>query len=228
MASRSTPQLSELNLFCVERLSLRHDVAHTFGAYVHCLARQARRHGRNLQRSTAQTKVLQATRDQIEKDLRRTFPAGAPHNTATIDALRRVLVTYATYNPSVGYCQGMNFLAAVLLLHLPEEGAFWGLHALADRILHGYFWESMRGALTDQLVCGRLLQRHFPTLAQHARALHMDLAQPVLQWYAAAAVARGLDSWTNVPLAGCGAACASAGLLPQICGALVARQPCCR
>lgn len=128
--------------------------------------------------------ALQATRDQIEKDLHRTFPAGAPHDAATIAALRRVLVTYATYNTAVGYCQGMNFLAAVLLMHLPEEAAFWGLHALAERILQGYFLESMRGALTDQLVCGRLLQRHFPTVAQHARSLQVDVAQPVLQWCA--------------------------------------------
>jgi hypothetical protein len=42
--------------------------------------------------------------------------------------LRRVLRAYAAYDPDVGYCQGMNFLAALLLMYLPrEEDAFGAL-----------------------------------------------------------------------------------------------------
>lgn len=55
--------------------------------------------------------------DQIEKDLHRTFP----NHRLTSDAkgkarLRRVLGAYAVRNPLVGYCQGLNFLAATCLL----------------------------------------------------------------------------------------------------------------
>jgi len=34
---------------------------------------------------------------------------------------------YAKYDPQVGYCQGMAFLAGFLLMHMPEQEAFWTL-----------------------------------------------------------------------------------------------------
>ena len=43
-----------------------------------------------------------------------------------------MLLAYARHNPSVGYCQGMNFLAALLLLLMEEEAAFWCLAAIVE------------------------------------------------------------------------------------------------
>ena len=40
-------------------------------------------------------------------------------------ALRRVLRAYSMYDGEVGYCQGMNFIAAMFLTILTEEEAFW-------------------------------------------------------------------------------------------------------
>ena len=64
---------------------------------------------------------------QVEKDLPRTFPAHPLLEGVGRDALRRVLLAYARYNPKVGYCQGLNFLAGLLLLLMPEESAFYVL-----------------------------------------------------------------------------------------------------
>ena len=36
-------------------------------------------------------------------------------------ALREVLFAYSALDTDVGYCQGMNFIAAVLLRHFPQE-----------------------------------------------------------------------------------------------------------
>ncbi len=45
--------------------------------------------------------------------------------------LQRVLRAYAAYDPEVNYCQGMNFLAALLLIWMPSEAeAFGGLVVL--------------------------------------------------------------------------------------------------
>ena len=41
------------------------------------------------------------------------------------DALRRILYAYSVYDPDVGYCQGMNFVAGMFLTFLPEEESFW-------------------------------------------------------------------------------------------------------
>ena len=38
-----------------------------------------------------------------------------------------VLIAWSRHSPDVGYCQGLNSLAALLLLLMPEETAFWCL-----------------------------------------------------------------------------------------------------
>ena len=57
----------------------------------------------------------------------RTHPRTAPRPSATPcgsqEALRRVLLAAAAHNPRVGYCQGMNFVAALLLLVCRGAGA---------------------------------------------------------------------------------------------------------
>ncbi len=54
--------------------------------------------------------------NQIELDLRRTFfELKITKSEALIGKLRNVLVTYVKRNPTIGYCQGMNFLVGRLL-----------------------------------------------------------------------------------------------------------------
>ncbi len=69
------------------------------------------------------------------QDMPRTFP----HNvwvasSAGQTALRRVLLAFSMHKPTVGYCQSMNYITAMLLLTLNkcEEDAFWVLVALID------------------------------------------------------------------------------------------------
>lgn len=62
--------------------------------------------------------------DQINKDLARTLPSHPRYQTEEAQgALGRLLRTYAMWQPTVGYCQGMNFLCAVLLLIMSEQGS---------------------------------------------------------------------------------------------------------
>ena len=44
--------------------------------------------------------------------------------------LEEFLLAFSTYNRDVGYCQGLNFLAALLLRHLPRHETFWALGIL--------------------------------------------------------------------------------------------------
>lgn len=81
----------------------------------------------------AHTALDRKTAVQIEKDLPRTHPqvnyfSKGPGK----QVLRRVLHAYAWYNSSVGYVQGINFLAAALLWHASEVDAFWLLVSLMD------------------------------------------------------------------------------------------------
>ncbi len=49
---------------------------------------------------------------------------------ASIEALNNVLKAYSNWDPSLGYCQGMNFVVSFLLLYLEQEQAFLALLAI--------------------------------------------------------------------------------------------------
>ena len=70
----------------------------------------------------------------ISHDVARTF-TGYSYDR---EALENILAAYAVYNESVGYCQGMNFLAGLLLIVAEgkEEEAFWGLVALMEKKIY--------------------------------------------------------------------------------------------
>ncbi|XP_032163126.1 TBC1 domain family member 2A isoform X4 [Mustela erminea] len=76
---------------------------------------------------------------QIELDLNRTFPNNKHFTCPTSsfpDKLRRVLLAFSWQNPTIGYCQGLNRLAAIALLVLEEEeSAFWCLVAIVETIM---------------------------------------------------------------------------------------------
>ena len=88
----------------------------------------------------------------IDADVQRTFPGHRMFETPEgLAALRRVLVAYSVHSPSVGYCQALNFVAAMLLLFVDEEEAFWLLDAILRKLLpDNYYTPDMEGCLADQ------------------------------------------------------------------------------
>ena len=53
--------------------------------------------------------------------------------------LFHILKAYTIHNPHDGYCQGQAPLAAVLLMHMPAEEAFWSFVSICDKYLPGYY-----------------------------------------------------------------------------------------
>lgn len=53
--------------------------------------------------------------------------------------LFNVLTAYAVHNREVGYCQAQGPIAALLLMHMPEEDSFWMLIRISDFYLKEYF-----------------------------------------------------------------------------------------
>ncbi|CAK9220937.1 unnamed protein product [Sphagnum troendelagicum] len=120
---------------------------------------------------------------QIEKDLPRTFPGHPALDQDGLNALRRLLTAYSRHNPAVGYCQAMNFLAALLLLLMPEENAFWTLTGIIDNYFGGYYTEKMLEAQVDQLVFEQLVCERFPRLSAHLDSLGVQVAWVSGPWF---------------------------------------------
>ncbi|CAI2384326.1 unnamed protein product [Moneuplotes crassus] len=124
---------------------------------------------------------------QILLDLDRTFsdiPEFCKENSQNKRILLNILLSYTKRNPQIGYCQGMNYLAATLLrVFDDEELAFWGLCNLCESILPLDYYSHMIEVLVDQKVFVHLLQELMPTLYEHLQNLGLDVALVLFQWF---------------------------------------------
>ncbi|TEA10960.1 hypothetical protein DBR06_SOUSAS7810099 [Sousa chinensis] len=124
---------------------------------------------------------------QIELDLNRTFPSNK-HFTCPAssfpDRLRRVLLAFSWQNPAIGYCQGLNRLAAIALLVLDEEeSAFWCLVAIVETIMPAdYYSKTLLASQVDQRVLQDLLLEKLPKLMAHLGQHRVDLSFVTFNW----------------------------------------------
>jgi hypothetical protein len=122
--------------------------------------------------------------DEIEKDLNRSLPEYPGFQSEEgIGRLRRVLTAYSWTNLEVGYCQAMNIVVAALLIYLSETQAFYLLSILCDRLLPGYYSQTMYGTLLDQRVFESLVERTLPILSEHLTKSDVQLSVVSLPWF---------------------------------------------
>ncbi|KAK0390326.1 hypothetical protein QR680_019302 [Steinernema hermaphroditum] len=123
----------------------------------------------------------------ILRDIHRTFPAHAYFREANGDgqeALFKISKAYSLYDEEVSYCQGLSFLGAALLLHMPEEQAFcvlikimfdYGLRdlfKLGFDVLHLRFYQ-----------LHRLIEDYAPDLFAHFYNLGVETHMYASQWF---------------------------------------------
>lgn len=154
----------------------------------------------NLPNMTSEVKPLVV--EDIEKDLHRTFPdnirfkpprsscdpqhpgsddpsASAAPEPEIITSLRRVLHAFALYNPRIGYCQSLNFLAGMLLLFVEtEEQAFWLLNVITRVYLPGTHEMSLEGSKVDLGVLMVALKDSLPTVWKQIGGDELEGASP--------------------------------------------------
>lgn len=105
-------------------------------------------------------------RTQIMLDLSRTFPTHQLYyrdNTEGQTKLYNVLMAYSIRNPTIGYCQGMSYVAGLLLMYYSEAESFWMLDwLLHDERLGKNYVPSMEGIITNANLFDELLKAHYP------------------------------------------------------------------
>ena len=96
--------------------------------------------------------------------------------------LFKILGAYSVYNLEIGYCQGMSQIAALLLMYLDEEDAFWALSTLVSGHrfnMHGMFTIFFDYCLSFRFECFttsrlifflRVLHSWFPQIVAVSRA----------------------------------------------------------
>ncbi|XP_037548896.1 growth hormone-regulated TBC protein 1-A [Nematolebias whitei] len=126
--------------------------------------------------------------ETIKTDLNRTFPDNIQFRRTSSPCLQKtlnnVLLAYGHHNPAVGYCQGMNFVAGLLLvITKDEEKSFWLMDVLFGRILPDYYAPDMLGLKTDQEVLGELVKLKVPRVWQVMEEQGVMWTLVVSRWF---------------------------------------------
>lgn len=114
---------------------------------------EMRRHrGQYEQLVAEEEETTDATR-QIDVDLFRTVPQADKDRWSDekTQQMRRVLVAYSHYNPTLGYCQGLNYIVARMLQFLSEEEAFYLLIKMIALVPEDYYTTMVRALVYDDV-----------------------------------------------------------------------------
>lgn len=123
---------------------------------------------------------------QIDMDINRTLTDNVFFRKGPgVSKLRDVLLAYSRRNPEVGYCQGMNLIAASLLLIMPTaEDAFWILASMIEIILpQHYYHHGLLASRADQVVLRQYISQVLPKLSAHLDSLGIELEALTFQWF---------------------------------------------
>ncbi|XP_069486705.1 TBC1 domain family member 2A isoform X2 [Ambystoma mexicanum] len=125
---------------------------------------------------------------QIELDLPRTLTNNMHFSVPTsenIQKLRRVLLAFSWHNPTIGYCQGLNRLAALILLVMQEEeSSFWCLVYIVESIMPAeYYSKTLAASQVDQRVFKDFLGEKLPKLTAHFEQHKIDLSLITFNWF---------------------------------------------
>lgn len=124
---------------------------------------------------------------QIELDLLRTLPNNKHYSSPTsegVQKLRSVLLAFSWRNPDIGYCQGLNRLAAVALLYLEQEDAFWCLVAIVEVFMpRDYYTKTLLGSQVDQRVFRDLMSEKLARLHAHFEQYKVDYTLITFNWF---------------------------------------------
>ncbi|KAM6902664.1 TBC1 domain family member 10A-like [Xenentodon cancila] len=124
--------------------------------------------------------------DVIERDLHRQFPfhemfeARGGHGQQD---LFRVLKAYTLHRPEEGYCQAQAPIAAVLLMHMPAEDAFWVLVQICEKYLPGYYSTGLEAIQLDGQILHALLRQVSPVAHQHLKKHKLDPILYMTEWF---------------------------------------------
>ncbi|KAK6195609.1 hypothetical protein SNE40_001000 [Patella caerulea] len=127
--------------------------------------------------------------ESIKLDIHRTFPdniyfADIQDPQAMRRPLKHVLTAIARKNTRIGYCQGMNFLAGLLLLAIQnEEKVFWLMDTVINKILPDFYGPDMLALKAEQELLGEVVKWKLPDVHAHLEELSVQWCLIGMKWF---------------------------------------------
>ena len=122
---------------------------------------------------------------RIVKDVDRTFTDVSFYSSDVQTLLFSVLKAYCVFDPSLGYCQGLNFIAANLLTNLSPEKSFWVLVTLikGSYNLRRYFERNVPELVVNLYCVDRLIEMYLPALFSHFKEERVSPVMFASEWF---------------------------------------------
>jgi len=123
--------------------------------------------------------------DQIQKDLKRTFPENILIQQPIMqNRLLNVLHAYSVFKKDIGYCQGMSSIVGLLCFHMDEEDAFWTIVQLSDNYGLSEVWKpDLPGLHKCFYVLEKLEEKFLPKVSQHLQAQQLLTSMYATTWF---------------------------------------------
>lgn len=124
--------------------------------------------------------------EDISKDLHRQFPFHEMFMNRDghgQEDLFRILKAYSVFNPDVGYCQAQAPIAAILLMHMPAEQAFWCLVSICENYLPGYYSQGLEAIQLDGEILFGLLKKVSPQVYKLMKKQHVEPILYMTEWF---------------------------------------------
>ncbi|KAH7646141.1 tbc1 domain family member 10a-like protein [Dermatophagoides farinae] len=140
----------------------------------------------NLYGELLEKNIPSDVQDDICKDLHRQFPNhemfADPSGVGQTD-LYNVLKAFAAYRPNMGYCQAQAPIAAVFLMHMPAERAFWCLVALSKYYISGYFMHNLEDIRIHGQMLVAFLKKYCPSAYNLLNRQNIEPEIYMTEWF---------------------------------------------
>jgi TBC1 domain family member 6 len=118
----------------------------------------------------------------IKMDIPRTFPDNIYFDIHK-NELFNVLSAFAQQNQEIGYCQGLNYIAGLMLIVTKnEETSFWLLKHLVENVTCDYHSKTMFGLQRDIYVISELVKLQEPIINEKVLELGLPWAVILTKW----------------------------------------------
>ena len=124
--------------------------------------------------------VPESVRQLIELDVPRTFDGATAF---TPESLRKVLMAFALVHPEIGYCQSLNFIAALLIYVLGEESALWTLVIIVEKYMpKNYYQKGLYDFQVDLKLFELLIEERCPDIFKQAKHFSHEWMTTISGW----------------------------------------------
>ncbi|KAB5570995.1 hypothetical protein PHYPO_G00219850 [Pangasianodon hypophthalmus] len=150
-----------------------------------CGAKQRKENNKDLYKTLESSPGQQSWIDVIKRDTDRQFPFHEMFQSKDShgqQGLLQVLKAYTQFRPDEGYCQAQGPVAAVLLMNMPMEEAFWCLVQISELYLPGYYSPLLEGVLFDAAILFSVLKRTCPAAYKHMQRQGVEPLMFATDW----------------------------------------------